>query len=181
MMLHLSKWAHTLEPLCLPLLKLRANQRPNPGLRKSLILGEASAWKSKKSEKSKVSKLTVEFAVKFRRLHSRIARHPPPGPGDDYFAAWDRVTGGYFEVIGSSIVKGRGVSEQDTATSRKAAVINEGCARKFFENEDPLGKHFGRESAASREFEVVGVAKDSRYLKNSLDKPIGPFFFLPET
>jgi hypothetical protein len=54
MMLHLSK-AHALEPRRLPLLKLRANHSPNPGLRKSLIFGGTSAWKSKKSKKSKRS------------------------------------------------------------------------------------------------------------------------------
>jgi predicted permease len=107
--------------------------------------------------------------------------NPPPGPADDYFAAWNRVTAGYLEVIGTPIVSGRGISEQDTATSRKVAVINETFARKFFKNENPLGKHFGRESGASREFEVVGVSKDARYLTVNLDKPVTSFFFLPET
>jgi predicted permease len=106
--------------------------------------------------------------------------HPPPGPMDDNFAAWDRVTAGYFEVIGNRIIRGRGISEQDTATSRNAAVINEAFARKFFGNEDPIGRHFGREPGESRQFEVVGVSKDARYLTYKLDQPIGPFFFLPE-
>jgi hypothetical protein len=56
----------------LPLLKLRANRSPNPGLRKSLIFGGTSAWKSKKSEKSKMSnRLTIEFAVKVRKSTTR--------------------------------------------------------------------------------------------------------------
>ena len=93
--------------------------------------------------------------------------HPPPGPKDDNSAAWDRVTAGYFDVIGTPIIKGRGISEQDTAISRHVAVINEAFARKFFGNEDPIGKHFGRKPGASREFEVVGVAKDARYLTSS--------------
>ena len=67
-MLHLYQWAHALEPVRLPLLKLRATHSPNPGLRKSLIFGGTSAWKSKKSEESKMSnRLTFEFAVKFRK------------------------------------------------------------------------------------------------------------------
>jgi predicted permease len=106
--------------------------------------------------------------------------HPPPGPKDDYSASWDRVTAGYFDVIGTPIIKGRGISEEDTAISRNVAVINEAFARKFFRNEDPIGKHFGRKPGASREFEVVGVAKDARYLTYNLDRPIGAFFFLPE-
>src|SRR5260221_7201542 len=56
------------EPVRSPLLKLRAIHSPNPELRKSLILGGTSAWKSKKSEKSKMSdRLTFEFAVKVRK------------------------------------------------------------------------------------------------------------------
>jgi predicted permease len=106
--------------------------------------------------------------------------HPPPGPMDDNSSSWDRVTAGYFEVIGTPIIKGRGLSEQDTATSRNVAVINEAFARKFFRNEDPIGKHFGRKPGASREFEVVGVTKDARYVTFNLDRPIGEFFFLPE-
>ena len=106
--------------------------------------------------------------------------YPAPGPNDDNSTSWDRVTSGYFGVIGTPIIKGRGLSEEDTATSQKVAVINEAFARKFFENEDPIGKHFGRKPEASREFEVVGMVKDARYVTFNLDQPSGPFFFLPE-
>jgi hypothetical protein len=54
------------------LAQTKANQSPNPGLRKSLIFGGTSAWKSKKSEKSKMSnRLTFEFAVKARKSTTR--------------------------------------------------------------------------------------------------------------
>ncbi len=107
--------------------------------------------------------------------------HPAPGPRDDNSASWDRVTPGYFDVIGNPILRGRGISEQDTATSQHVAVINEAFARKFFKNEDSIGKHFGRFGMeASREYEIVGIAKDIRNLTYSLDKPTGPFYFLPE-
>jgi predicted permease len=106
--------------------------------------------------------------------------HPIPGPRDDNSASWDRVTAGYFDVIGTPIVKGRGISEQDTSASQKVAVIDEAFARKFFRNEDPIGKHFGWKVGASREFEVVGVAKDARYLTYNLKRLNVPFFFLPE-
>jgi predicted permease len=107
--------------------------------------------------------------------------HAAPGPNDDIFAFWDRVTAGYSDAIGNPILRGRAISEQDTATSRHVAVINEAFARKFFKNEDPIGRHFGQhEIASAREYEVVGIAKDARHLAFNLDKPIGPFFFLPE-
>lgn len=101
---------------------------------------------------------------------------PPPGPNSDTEAHWARVTPGYFEVIGNRIVRGRAITEQDTATSRPVAVINEAFARKFFKkDEDPIGKRLARRHA-----EIVGIAKDERHLTYNLDKPIGAFFFLPE-
>jgi predicted permease len=106
--------------------------------------------------------------------------HPAPGPKDNSSAAWDRVTAGYFDVIGTPIVRGRGISRQDTAATRKVAVISEGFARKFFRNEDPIGKHFGRGPETSREFEVVGVVRDARYLPINLNQPTTAVFFLPE-
>jgi predicted permease len=107
--------------------------------------------------------------------------HPAPGPSDQNFASWDRVTAGYFDVIGTAILRGRGISEQDTAASRHVAVISEAFARKFFRNEDPIGKHFGRTPETSRDYEIVGVVKDARYLTYNQDPSIRPAFFLPET
>ncbi len=104
-----------------------------------------------------------------------VEGQPPPRPNADTEAHWARVTPGYFEVIGNRIVRGRGITGQDTAASRPVAVINEAFARKFFRNEDPIGKHLAR-----RHTEIVGIARDERHLTYNLDKPIGAFFFLPE-
>ncbi len=107
--------------------------------------------------------------------------HPAPGPKESISSSFDRVTAGYFEAIGNPIVRGRSISDHDTATSRHVAVVNEAFARKFFKQEDPIGKYFGRhEMGAARQHEIVGVAKDARYLTYDLDRPVGAFFFLPE-
>jgi len=106
---------------------------------------------------------------------------PAPGPKDDLLSSFDRVTPGYFDVIGNPIIKGRAIDERDTESSQHVAVINEAFSRKFFPHQDAIGKHFGRsEIGASRQYEIVGIAKDARYLTYGLDQPIGPFFFLPE-
>ena len=105
---------------------------------------------------------------------------PPPGPKEDTSTPMDRTTAGYFEAVGNPILQGRGITAQDTAESRHVAVINQAFARRFFGSQDPVGKHFGRlENQSSRLYEVVGVAKDARYLTLNLDKPVGPMFFLP--
>jgi predicted permease len=150
---------------------------------------------------------SAQLSLLYRRIHDSIAGIPgvssvalclysPPGggwgstvwldggqtsgPKDDNLSSWNRVTAGYFDVVGTPILKGRDISNEDTATSRKVAVVNETFARQFFPHEDPIGKHFGRKPATSREFEIVGVARDARYLTRGLDQPSGPMFFLPE-
>jgi predicted permease len=109
---------------------------------------------------------------------------PAPGPNEDNvenMVYWDRVTPGYFSVIGTQIIEGRGISEEDTATSQHVAVINAAFAKKYFNNENPIGQYFGRpELGSSRNYKIVGVAQDARYLDFDFDKPIGPFFFLAE-
>ena len=49
----------------------------------------------------------------------------------------------FFETIGSKIVLGRSITDDDTATTRKVAVINEAFAKRFFKNQNPIGQHFG--------------------------------------
>ncbi len=105
--------------------------------------------------------------------------HPAPRPDQGFYV--DRVTADYFEAIGNPIVRGRGITEPDTEASQHVAVINEAFARTFFKNEGPIGKHFGGDDIrAAREYEIVGVAKDARYLTTNHDKEIDEFIFLPE-
>jgi len=109
-----------------------------------------------------------------------VDAHPTPGPRDDNSSQWNRVTPDYFAVVATPILRGRGISEEDAANSRRVAVVNEAFVRRFFRNEDPIGKYFGPRPTMSRQFEIVGVVKDARYFTNGLDKPTGPMYFVPE-
>ena len=108
--------------------------------------------------------------------------HPPPGPNDDAFVSMDRVMPGYFKAIATAIIAGRGITEHDTQTSQHVAVINQALARKFFRNENPIGQFFGRPelNVGSREFQIVGVAKDARYQAADVERHVGPLLFLAE-
>jgi len=92
--------------------------------------------------------------------------------------SWDRVSRQYFSIVGQRIVRGRDFAESDSGTSRPVAIVNESQVRKYFPNEDPIGKHFGMDNSRySGTFEIVGVARDAKY--NDPDQPAVPMFFLP--
>jgi putative ABC transport system permease protein len=112
----------------------------------------------------------------------RIAGRPEPGAKEDTSASWARVMPGFFETIGAKMMVGRPITEDDTATTRKVAVINEAFAKKFFKDKNPIGEHFGPDKIKySTTFEIVGVTKDMRYLTYDYKDPIRPMFWLPET
>jgi predicted permease len=90
--------------------------------------------------------------------------HGVPQLDDNSGSSWDRVSTGYLETMGQPIVRGRSITEQDTATTRTIAVVSEAFAKRFFPNQDPLGKHFGLDLPKyNTTFEIVGVVKDAKY------------------
>lgn len=109
-----------------------------------------------------------------------VEGRPDPGPTADTGSSWDRVSPQFFETVGQQIVRGRGITDQDTATSRMVAVVNQAFVKKFFPTQDPIGQHFGtfdQKYAAS--YEIVGVVADAKY--NNPRDPVRPFFFRPIT
>jgi predicted permease len=112
----------------------------------------------------------------------RVAGRPEPGPNEDNGAGWARVMPGFFETLGTKIVQGRSLQEQDAPTTRPVAVVNEAFARHYFKDQNPIGQHFGvGRIQYAGSFEVVGVARDIRYMTWGIKKPVRPMFWLPET
>jgi predicted permease len=109
-----------------------------------------------------------------------INGHDTPGPNEDTESSWTRITPNFLSSIGGGIARGRALDERDTAAAEHTAVVNETFARKFFPHEDPIGRYFGWASDTPTRYKIVGVAKDARYLTSGLEKPVTPFFFLPE-
>ena len=112
----------------------------------------------------------------------RVEGRPEPGAREDTGAGWARVMPGFFETIGAKIVLGRSIEEQDTAATRKVAVINEAFAKRFFKGQSPIGQHFGPDKIKySATYEIVGVSRDIRYMTYDYKDPIRPMFWVPET
>jgi len=92
-------------------------------------------------------------------------------------AAFRVIGPGYFEAIGTPLLRGRDFTDRDTAEAPAVAIVNQTLAGRAFPGEDPVGRHlelflFGER----RRFEVVAMSADTRFA--GLDEPTRPAFFL---
>jgi putative ABC transport system permease protein len=95
---------------------------------------------------------------------------PPETPR----ANFQGVTPDYFRAMGIALLKGRTFAEEDSFEAPSVAIINETMARRYFPDEDPIGKRLAMEgrtpgqpagpnqAAASPWGEIVGVVADTR-------------------
>ncbi len=109
-----------------------------------------------------------------------IEGRPSPGPEEHNGSSWDRVSPHFFDTIGQPVIRGRGFTEQDTATSRMVAVVNQAFVKKFFPKEDPIGRHFGTmDQKYAGDYEIVGIVADAKY--NNPRDDYRPMYFRPLT
>ena len=67
------------------------------------------------------------------------------------------VTPGYFEAMGIPLKRGRDIAEGDARDRQAVAVVSESFVKRYWPNQDPIGRHF---TFAYADREVVGVARD---------------------
>jgi predicted permease len=109
-----------------------------------------------------------------------VEGRPAPGPEENHNSSWDRVSPQFFQTIGQPVIRGRGFTDQDTASSAMVAVVNQAFVKKFFPKEDPIGHHFGVfDQKYANNFEIVGIVADAKY-SNPRDL-VRPMYFRPMT
>src|SRR6201994_2284026 len=109
--------------------------------------------------------------------------HGMPNMNEQVGSSWDHVSAGYLEMMDEPILRGRTITEQDTASTQNVVVVNEAFVKRFFKSgEDPLGQHFGLDLPQyGATFQIVGVVRDARYMWDNLfgTAPTRPLFFVP--
>ncbi len=89
-----------------------------------------------------------------------------PAPGNYPHPDIHIVSPKYVETLGISLLRGRSFTDDDNEKAPLAGMINAMVARRFFPNEDPIGKRFllGHPSAtnSSKWYTIVGVVSDTK-------------------
>src|SRR5262245_22812673 len=101
----------------------------------------------------------VPFSINYNRnLVFLPDRHGPNDKGVVIDVA--RVAPEYFTALGVSILQGRNFAPTDTPTSPGVAIVNESMARKYWPNQNAIGKRLRTIKYDGKEFEVVGITAD---------------------
>ena len=80
----------------------------------------------------------------------------------------------YFETVGVPLVRGRAFDATDRPDTQAVVVVNETMAKRFWPDQDPIGKRFkffGQDYFQ----QVVGIAKDSKY--NFIGENATPYIY----
>lgn len=106
-----------------------------------------------------------------------IQEHPYAAGQQPPEIPFNQITPSYLDTLQMPLLRGRKFSDADSEKAPSVAIINETMARKFWPNEDALGKHFGSKGANGPFMEVVGIVQDAKY-QNLTEDPHA-FYYVP--
>jgi predicted permease len=109
----------------------------------------------------------------------RIPGTAPPAKGEIRYANFTIVSPGYFEAVGTPLLRGRLILPSDTVDSPPVTLINLAMAKKYWPHEDPIGKQVGPGSTRYPASVIVGIVADVKHL-SLRDEPT-PEMYVPYT
>ncbi|HYT73149.1 MAG TPA: ABC transporter permease [Vicinamibacterales bacterium] len=92
-------------------------------------------------------------------------------------ATWVSISPRYFETLHAPLVRGREFTDGDTAQGLPVAIVNETLARRLWPDVDPIGQRLRVDNAKEPWRDVVGVARDAKYL--FLTEPPRAAYYVP--
>jgi putative ABC transport system permease protein len=101
-----------------------------------------------------------------------IENRPFDKPEQKVELPYDFVLPNYFQTMGIKLLRGRDFNAQDARVAPRVAIVNETFAKRFFPNDDPIGKRFtfGDAKDDPQWISIVGVVRDTK--RQGLDAPI---------
>jgi len=117
------------------------------------------------------------MSVTFNLLDHPVSTENEPS------ARFSVVTQGFFEALQIPLVRGRTFDERDQRNAAPVMIITQSFAKKFFPNEDPIGRRIkigagdGQARANYKTRDVIGVVGDIR--TNDLNAAPRPTYYVP--
>jgi len=74
------------------------------------------------------------------------------------------VGDGFFETLRIPLLAGRRIERRDMRPKADTVVVDELFAKRFFPNQNPVGRRFGLDPKDNNRYEIVGVVGTVRYM-----------------
>lgn len=91
-----------------------------------------------------------------------IIQGRPSKPESSFNTNKQFVIGSYFGAMRIPLIKGRYFNEGDTSTSPRVVVVDQTFVRRYFPNEDPIGRHIDVAWGDPAWSEIIGVVGDAK-------------------
>jgi putative ABC transport system permease protein len=134
--------------------------------------------------------MTTGYPPSFRWAQMfTIPGSPAPRISDIPTAQFAGVDDRYLHTLGLRLVNGRDLSQSDTAASVPVAVVNQEFVRRYFPNQDPIGRQirpgpppgvppgpFSNFGASTRNITIAGVVRN--FINDGMALPPAPHIFI---
>jgi putative ABC transport system permease protein len=104
----------------------------------------------------------------------------PQDDAHNYSSRMSAASPDYARLLGTPLLRGRMISESDTAAAPYVIVINEALAKKAFGTKDPLGHKIdlgGKDTGMIQPYTIVGVLADQK--DSAIGTAPGPLLLVP--
>jgi putative ABC transport system permease protein len=108
-----------------------------------------------------------------------IEGRPVSGPSDVPILYFRIVNTRYFQAMQIPLRKGRLFTDQDAQGAPRVLIVNQTLARRYWPNQDPLGKRIGN-GAPDGWMAVVGVVGDVRHMSLAQEPDVEIYFPFPQ-
>jgi putative ABC transport system permease protein len=92
-----------------------------------------------------------------------IEGRPQPPDGQVPNTRRNAITAGYIEAMSIPLLAGRSISRQDSTDATPAVLVNDTIVKRYFPNENPLGKRIRLSRTDTTSYTIVGVVKEVKY------------------
>jgi len=106
-----------------------------------------------------------------------VSGYQPPAGQAPPSLGYNVIGTDYFRTLQIPLIEGRSFTDADRENSPYVAIVSEAMAKKYWPNQDPIGRQFSMSSDSAHPMRVIGMAKDVRY--QGFSGPIDPFFYVP--
>ena len=107
-----------------------------------------------------------------------VVEHPPLPRGKSLDAIERAADPDYFAAMQIPLLRGRTFNDSERLDHANVLILNQAAVKRFFPNEDPIGKHLRMDTSGSPQqpFEIIGVVGDTKYY---VSEEVRPMMYYP--